>query len=161
MLTNKALLEEIASEGKHTFVSTGMSTLEQIGKAVQVFKSMNCSYELMHCNISYPMKVEDANLKTIKTLKDTFDCNIGYSGHETGIIVSCAAVCLGATSVERHITLDRAMYGSDQSASLEIPGLIKLVKYIRSIEAAMGTGEKIVTETESNISEKLRRVDTL
>lgn len=161
MLTNKALLEEIASEGKHTFVSTGMSTLEQIGKAVQVFKSMNCSYELMHCNSSYPMKVEDANLKTIKTLKDTFDCNIGYSGHETGIIVSCAAVCLGATSVERHITLDRAMYGSDQSASLEIPGLIKLVKYIRSIEAAMGTGEKIVTETESNISEKLRRVDTL
>lgn len=161
MLTNKELLEEIASEGRHTFISTGMSTLEQIEKAVQVFKDKNCPYELMHCNSSYPMKVEDANLKTIETLKNRFNCDVGYSGHETGIIVSCAAVCLGATSIERHITLDRAMYGSDQSASLEIPGLIKLVKYIRSIEAAMGTGEKVVTETEAKIAEKLRRVDSL
>lgn len=161
MLTDKELLEEIASEGKHTFISTGMSTLDQIRKAVDLFNSHNCSFELMHCNSSYPMRVEDANLRTIKTLRDIFDCDIGYSGHETGIIVSCAAVCLGSTSIERHITLDRAMYGSDQSASLEVPGLIKLVKYIRSIEMAMGTGEKVVTEVEAKISEKLRRVDTL
>lgn len=161
MLTNRALLEEIASEQRHTFISTGMSTIEQIKKAVQIFKDKNCSYELMHCNSSYPMKVEDANLKTIETLRNTFSCNVGYSGHETGLIVSCAAVCFGATSIERHITLDRAMYGSDQSASLEIPGLIKLVKYIRAIESATGTGEKVVTETEMNIASKLRRVDTL
>ena len=161
MLTNRKLMEEIASEGKHTFISTGMSTLDQISKAIDIFKRANCSFELMHCNSSYPMKVEDANLLTIKTLKDRFNCDVGYSGHETGVIVSCAAVCLGATSIERHITLDRAMYGSDQSASLEIPGLIKLTKYIRAIELSMGDGEKVVTETEKNIAKKLRRVDTL
>ena len=161
MLTDRALLEEIASEGKHTFISTGMSTLDQISKAVDLFNKQKCSFELMHCNSSYPMKVEDANLRTIETLKNTFGCDVGNSGHETGVIVSCAAVALGATSIERHITLDRAMYGSDQSASLEIPGLIKLVKYIRSIETALGTGEKIVTETETNIAKKLRRVNTL
>jgi N-acetylneuraminate synthase len=161
MITNKELLETIAAEGKHTFISTGMSTLDQIAKAVDLFNKYDCSFELMHCNSSYPMRVEDANLRTIETLRSMFDCDIGYSGHETGVIVSCAAVCLGSTSVERHITLDRAMYGSDQSASLEVPGLIKLVKYIRSIELAMGTGEKVVTEIEAKISEKLRRIDTL
>jgi len=161
MLTDRDLLEEIASEGKHTFISTGMSTLDQIERAVELFRSHGCSFELMHCNSSYPMRVEDANLRTIDTLRDRFDCDVGYSGHETGIIVSCAAVCLGATSIERHITLDRAMYGSDQSASLEIPGLMKVVKYIRSIEKALGDGEKTVTETERKIAAKLRRVDTL
>lgn len=161
MLTNRALMEEIASEKKHTFISTGMSTLDQISKVIKIFETNKCSYELMHCNSSYPMRVEDANLKTIETLRNLFKCDVGYSGHETGIIVSCAAVCLGATSIERHITLDRAMYGSDQSASLEVPGLIKLVKYIRAVELAMGTGEKVVTETEAQIASKLRRVDTL
>jgi len=161
MLTDRDLLETIAAEGRHTFVSTGMSTVEQISKAVQVFRNANCPFELMHCNSSYPMAVEDANLRTMETLRNNFNCNVGYSGHETGLIVSCAAAALGATSIERHITLDRSMYGSDQSASVEIGGLKKLVKYIRAVEASLGSPEKIVTEKEKQIAQKLRRVSTL
>lgn len=161
LLTHRELLETIASEGKHTFISTGMSTMEQIGKAVQIFKDANCSFELMHCNSTYPMAPENANLRTMKLLEETFNCDVGYSGHETGLAVSMAATALGATSLERHITLDRSMYGSDQSASLELPGLRKLVKNMRAIESAMGTGNKVVTEEEAAIAKKLRRVDTL
>lgn len=161
MLTHKELLEEIASEKKYTFISTGGSTIQQIMKAATVFTNAGCDYELMHCNSTYPMKDSDAHLNVMKRLRNVFECNVGYSGHETGVIVSCAAVALGATSIERHITLDRAMYGSDQSASLEIPGLKKLVKYIRSIESALGSEEKQVHETEVGIMKKLRRVDTL
>ena len=111
MLTDKTLLGAIAEEGRHTFISTGMSTLEQIIKAVEIFENANCSYELMHCCSTYPMKTEDANLRVIEALRNNFNCNVGYSGHEVGIIVTCAAVALGATSIERHITLDRSMYG--------------------------------------------------
>ena len=161
MLTNRDLLSEIASEGKHTFISTGMSTIEQISKAVDIFKKFNCSFELMHCNSSYPMNVHDANLRVIETLRNRFGCNVGWSGHETGLIVSCIAVALGATSVERHITLDRSMYGSDQSASVELEGLRRLVRYIRATELSLGSPEKTVTEKEKLISKKLRRVDTL
>ena len=161
MLTNRELLETIAEEGRYTFISTGMSTLEQIEKAVAIFDNANCPYELMHCNSSYPMDPADANLNTIQTLRDHFNVQVGYSGHETGLIVSCAAVSLGATSVERHITLDRSMYGSDQSASLELGGLRRLVKYIRAVEASLGTGEKKVTKKEKAIAAKLRRVNTL
>ena len=161
MLTDRDLLQAIASEGRYTFISTGMSDMEQIKKAVRVFENANCPYELMHCNSTYPMKPEDANLRTMFTLRDVFDCNVGYSGHETGLAVSCAAVAMGATSVERHITLDRSMYGSDQAASVEIGGLKRLVKYIRTIESAMGDGEKVVTEKEKEIAKKLRKVDTL
>ena len=138
-----------------------MSSIDQIQKAVDVFRSKNCPFELMHCNSSYPMLVSDANLNTIATLREHFGCKVGYSGHETGLIVSCTAVALGATSVERHITLDRSMYGSDQSASVEIPGIIKLVKYIRAVEESLGNGKKTVTTKEQEISKKLRRVDTL
>tara|TARA_R110000824_G_scaffold354377_1_gene541504 strand:+ start:8398 stop:9243 length:846 start_codon:yes stop_codon:yes gene_type:complete len=161
MLTNRELLELIAKEGKHTFISTGMSTVEQIEKAVQVFNDSDCPYEIMHCNSSYPMEVQDANLRTIGTLRNHFGCDIGYSGHEVGIIITCAAASLGATSIERHITLDRSMYGSDQSASLEIGGLNRLVSYIREIEMALGDGVKRVTEKEEQIAKKLRQVDTL
>jgi N-acetylneuraminate synthase len=161
LLTHRELLETIASEGKHTFISTGMSTMEQIGKAVQIFKDANCSFELMHCNSTYPMAPENANLRTMKLLEETFNCDVGYSGHETGLAVSMAATALGATSLERHITLDRSMYGSDQSASLELPGLKKLVRNMRAIESAMGTGNKVVTEEEAAIAKKLRTVDTL
>ena len=103
------------------------------------------------------MPVEDANLRVMDTLKRKYTCDVGYSGHETGIIVCCAAVALGATSIERHITLDRAMYGSDQAASMELTGLAKLVEYIRDIESALGTPEKIVTAKEKEIKKKLRR----
>jgi len=161
MLTNRELIETIANEGRYTFVSTGMSSMDQIGKVVEIFKAAGCPFELMHCNSTYPMNVDDANLNTIATLRDTFDCSVGYSGHETGLIVSCTAVALGATSVERHITLDRSMYGSDQSASIELVGLNKLVKYIRAVEESLGSSVKVVTPKEIEISKKLRTVDTL
>ena len=161
MLTHSKLLEAIAEEGKHTFISTGMSTMEQIAAAIKIFDKAECSYELMHCNSTYPMPPEYANLNTMDTLRNTFNCDVGYSGHETGLMISCAAVAMGANSVERHITLDRSMYGSDQSASLEINGLKKLVEYIREIEIAKGTSEKTITETEINAAKKLRTVDDL
>jgi N-acetylneuraminate synthase len=161
MLTNKNLIEAIAEEGRHTFISTGMSTIEQIEKVVEIFRKNKCPFELMHCNSTYPLKTEDINLNIIKTLKDRFKVNVGYSGHETGIVECAAAVALGATSIERHITLDRAMYGSDQAASLEIPGLSKMVKYIRAVELALGTDEKYIQESEIPCLNKLRRVNTL
>ena len=162
MLTHRELLEAIAEEGKYTFISTGMSTLIQITKAIKIFKDKNCPFELMYCNSTYPMPVEEANLNAMLTLKKTFDgVKVGYSGHETGLIVSCAAVAMGASSIERHITLDRAMYGSDQSASVEVTGMRRLVDYVRNIELAMGSGFKPVTDKEKEIAKKLRRVDTL
>jgi N-acetylneuraminate synthase len=161
MLTYRELLEAIAEEGKHTFISTGMSTVEQIEKATQIFKNAGCPFELMHCNSSYPMAPEEANLNTIDTLRKKFNCDVGYSGHEVGIIVSCAATALGATSIERHITLDRSMYGSDQAASLEIGGLRRLVEYIREIEKSLGDGIKVVTEKEREIAKKLRKIETI
>jgi N-acetylneuraminate synthase len=115
----------------------------------------------MHCNSTYPMPVEDANLSVIHTLRERYKCNVGYSGHESGIIVSCAAVAIGASSLERHITLDRAMYGSDQSASLEIGGLKKMMEYVRDITKSMGSPEKRVMPTEVSIANKLRKFDTL
>ena len=161
MLTHRRLLEEIASEGKYTFISTGMSTMEQIEKAVKIFRDFECPFELMHCNSTYPMPVDQANLNVIKTFREKFNCKVGYSGHETGIAISVAAVTLGATSIERHITLDRSMYGSDQSASLEVIGLHKMAKYIRSVELALGSFKKVVTAKEKQIASKLRRVETL
>tara|TARA_Y100000310_G_scaffold39188_2_gene36775 strand:- start:1147 stop:2028 length:882 start_codon:yes stop_codon:yes gene_type:complete len=157
MLTHIKLLEEVAKERRHTFISTGMSTLEEIDTAVNIFREYECPFELMHCNSSYPMPIKDANLRVIQTLKERYDCDIGYSGHETGIVVCCAAVALGATSIERHITLDRAMYGSDQAASMELTGLNRLVEYVRAIESALGSPHKTVTEEEQLIKQKLRR----
>lgn len=161
MLTHKDLLESIAEEKRHTFISTGMSSLEQIRKAVEIFESKKCPYELMHCNSEYPMPAEKANLRTIKTLQKEFSCNVGYSGHETGTAVSIAAVALGATSIERHITLDRCMYGSDQVASIELPKMKSLVSEIRKIEKALGDGVKTVTEEEFKCAQKLRTVETI
>jgi N-acetylneuraminate synthase len=156
MLTNIDLLKEVASEKKYTFISTGMSTMEEIDAAFELFKGYNCPFEIMHCNSTYPMKNEDANLKMIHTLRARYNCKVGYSGHEVGRIVTTSAVSLGATSIERHITLDRAMYGSDQAASIEIVELFRLVTDIRTIEKALGTGEKVFTEAEKQVREKLR-----
>lgn len=161
LLTHKALLEYVANERKHTFISTGMSTLEEIEKAIAIFKKANCPFELMHCNSVYPMKDADANLRVMALLREKFGCNVGYSGHEVGLITSCAAVALGATSVERHITLDRAMYGSDQAASIEVGGWEKLVDYVRTIEVSLGDGVKRVTPEEEIVKKKLRTVVTL
>ena len=156
MLANDELLEIIAKEGKYTFIATGMSTYEEIDHAVKLFKKNNCPFELMHCNSTYPMKNEDANLLMIPKLRDKYGCNVGYSGHETGRIVSLSAVALGATSIERHITLDRAMYGSDQAASLEVDELQRLVKDIRCIELALGDGKKVLSDAELETKKKLR-----
>jgi N-acetylneuraminate synthase len=161
MLTHRNLLEVVAQEGKHTFISTGMSTMEQIEKAVKIFKDYGCSFELMHCNSSYPTEDFNANLNCIKTLRERFDCNVGYSGHEKGIQITLAAVVLGVTSIERHITLDRFMYGSDQFASVNPMDLIKLCKLVRVIESAIGDGKKTLREEENDIMNKLRKVDTL
>ncbi len=156
MVVDENLLMSIASEKKHTFISTGMTTFDDIQKAIDIFKSADCSYELMHTVSTYPMKVEDANLKVINTLKDKFNCDVGYSGHETGLAVSYGATALGITSLERHITMDKSMYGSDQSASLEPGNLRSLVRGVRAIESAMGDGEKRILDAEVPIAKKLR-----
>ena len=156
MIVHEELLKVIAAEGKHTFISTGMTSYNDIQKAINIFKKENCSFELMHTVSTYPMKDEDANLNMIKSLRKKFQCNIGYSGHEVGLAVSYAAAALGITSLERHITLDRAMYGSDQSASVEPIGLLQLVGAVRKIEKAMGDGEKRIIEAEIPIARKLR-----
>ena len=156
MLTNDELLQEIASEGKYTFIATGMSTLDEIDHAVDIFEQAGCPYELMHCNSTYPMPVEDANLKLIRVLADIYKCKVGYSGHEAGTLVSTCAVAAGATSIERHITMDKTMYGSDQKASIEPYELCKLVKDIRDTEKIMGTGKKVLTPAEEEVKKKLR-----
>ena len=156
MIVYEDLLKEVASERKHTFISTGMSSINEIAQAVAIFREAQCPFELMHCMSTYPMADEDANLKCIQSLRDRFQCNVGYSGHEVGLVVSFAAAALGISSLERHITLDRAMYGSDQAASIEINGLRDLIGSVRKIEAAMGNGEKKMSEKEVPIAEKLR-----
>ena len=156
MIVYEDLLKKIAEEKKHTFISTGMSNLDDIKKAVEIFKSANCSFELMHTVSTYPMNDEDANLQVINTLRKNFNCNVGYSGHEAGLAISFAAAALGISSLERHITLSRAMYGSDQAASVEPNGLRQLVGGVRKIEKAMGNGEKKIIEAEKIIAKKLR-----
>jgi N-acetylneuraminate synthase len=156
MLTYEPLLREVASEKKHTFISTGMSDVRDIDRAVQIFQEAQCPFELMHCVSTYPMVDEDANLNCIKTLRDRYGCNVGYSGHETGLAVSYAAAALEISSLERHITLDRAMYGSDQAASVEPTGLRMLVGAVKKIEKAMGDGRITINEKEIPISQKLR-----
>ncbi len=156
MLTNDELLEEIAGEGKYTFIATGMSTYAEIDHAVEIFRKHNCPFELMHCNSTYPMPEEDANLKLIRVLADKYHCQVGYSGHEEGTFVSICAVAAGATSIERHITLDKYMYGSDQKASIEPYELCRLVRDIREAEKVMGTGEKVLTAAEEEVKKKLR-----
>jgi len=157
MIVFDDLLKEVASEGRHTFISTGMTREEDISRAVDIFKNENCPFELMHCVSTYPMKDEDANLKAIKTLREKYNCDIGYSGHEVGLAVSYAAAALGITSLERHITLDRAMYGSDQPSSVEPAGFRMLVAAVRKIENAMGDGSLGYLEKEIPIAENLRQ----
>jgi len=157
MIVYTELLKEIASEGKHTFISTGMTTYNDIQTAVDIFRKADCSFELMHTISTYPMEEKNANLGMIKTLREKFNCNVGYSGHEVGLAVSYAASALGITSLERHITLDRSMYGSDQSASVEPAGFRQLVGAVRKIELAMGDGIKKTIEAEAPIAENLRQ----
>lgn len=157
MLGHKPLLREIAAEGRKTFISTGMATLDEIDEVVNWFKRANCPIELMHCNSTYPMREEDANLLCIPVLKERYGCDVGYSGHETSLHRVCVtAVVLGATSLERHITLDRAMYGSDQAASIQTHALQSFVGTVRLIPQLMGNGVKELTEAELAVRRKLR-----
>jgi len=157
MIVYEDLLKMVAKEGKHTFISTGMTTYDDIQKAVDIFRKANCSFELMHTISTYPMKTKDANLNMIKTLREKFKCDVGYSGHESGLAVSYAAAALEISSLERHITLDRAMYGSDQSASVEPSGFRQLVSSVRKIELAMGDGIKKTIGAEAPIAKNLRQ----
>jgi N-acetylneuraminate synthase len=154
-VTDIALLEKIRDTGRTVILSTGMSTMEQIHKAVDVFgldKLIIC-----HSTSAYPSKPSELNLKMIETLRDDFDVPIGYSGHEVGLAPTLVAAALGARLIERHITLDRAMWGSDQSASVEPQGVQKLVRDIRVVEESLGDGVKKVYDSEMGVMKKLRR----
>jgi len=156
MLTNEELMRASARTGKKVIFSCGMSTLDETDLAVQWMREENAQFALLHCNSTYPAPLEDLNLKCIQTLKDRYDCEVGYSGHEFRLGTTVAAIYLGATILERHITLDRTMWGSDHLSSVEPQGLIKLVKGVRELETAYGNGEKVVTDGELPIRLKLR-----
>jgi N-acetylneuraminate synthase len=157
MLGHQPLLKEIASERKKAFISTGMSTLDELDEVVNLFRQKDCPFELMHCVSTYPMKEEDANLLCIPMLKQRYGCDVGYSGHESSLVKVCVtAVTLGATSLERHITLDRAMYGSDQAASVDVHALKNFSETVRRIGTIMGDGVKILSPAEEAVRKKLR-----
>jgi N-acetylneuraminate synthase len=159
MLIHNKLLELIAKEKKYTFISTGMSTMKNIENATKIFKKYKCPFELMHCHSAYPMPVKEANLNMIPVLKKKFKCNVGYSGHEASATnVSIPAVMLGASSIERHITLNRTWYGNDQSASLEPQGIHRLVRDIRVIDKIRGNGKKKIWAAEIPNQKKLRQI---
>ena len=156
-LTDHGLLKKIRSTGRPVILSTGMSTMEQIRTSVALIGMENLI--LTHTTSAYPCPPEELNLRMVQTLAEEFPVPIGYSGHEVGLVPSALAVALGACVVERHITLDRAMWGGDQAASVEPGGLRKLVKYIRVTEESLGDGVKRVYESELPSLNKLRRVD--
>jgi N-acetylneuraminate synthase len=155
-LTDDMLLRHTRSKGKPIVLSTGMSTLEQIDHAVEVLDTDDLI--LLHCCSAYPSQYADLNLRAIPVMRERYGVPIGYSGHETGIASSVAAVVLGACIVERHVTLDRSMWGSDQAASLEPNGIMRVIRDIRLVEMAMGDGVKTVTPSEVPVMQKLRRV---
>jgi N-acetylneuraminate synthase len=155
-MTDLPLLKKLRATGKPLILSTGMSTMDQIRSAIQEIGSEDLI--ITHTTSAYPCPPDELNLRMIETLQKEFDCPIGYSGHEVGLVPSAVAVALGACLVERHITLDRAMWGSDQAASVEPQGMEKLVKYIRVTEQALGDGVKKVYDSEKSSLQKLRRV---
>ena len=156
MLTDDNLLRECAKTGKKIIFSVGMSNLDEIDHAVEILREEEAEFAMLHCNSTYPAPLEELNLRCIQTLKERYDCEVGYSGHEFRIGTTVASVYLGATILERHITLDRTMWGSDHLASVEPQGLIKLVKGVRELETALGDGNKVVTEGEKKVRLKLR-----
>ena len=155
-LTDHSLLQHLRAKGRPVILSTGMSTMEQIHESVQLIGTEDLL--ITHATSTYPCEPEELNLRMVQTLLDMYPCPIGYSGHEVGLVPTVAAVTLGACLVERHITLDRAMWGSDQAASVEPGGFRRLVKYIRVIERALGDGIKQVYDSENSSLQKLRRV---
>lgn len=156
MITHADLLREVASEGKQTFISTGMSNYDDIDAAVEIFRAAGCPFTLMHTVSEYPAPEATLNLACMHELKARYDCDVGYSGHEVTMFPSVMAAMMGAVAVERHITLDRAMYGSDQSASLEKRGIELVASYIREIPTCVGDGIKRITSVEVEVANKLR-----
>ena len=156
MATNLELLEEIAKEKKHTFISTGMSSINDIKKCLKVFKKYKCKFTLMHCISTYPAEEKLLNLNMIKKLKKIFKCDVGYSGHENTVSPSVIAFMLGATAIERHITLDRSMWGTDQSASLSGQGLNVLSKILHKIPLMLGDGKKKISSEEKKMLKKFK-----
>jgi N-acetylneuraminate synthase len=158
-LTDRELLEAVRATGRPTMLSTGMSSMEQIEAAIAILGTERLL--LAHATSTYPCPKEELNLRMITTLLNRYDCPIGYSGHEVGLATTVAAIALGASFIERHITLDRAMWGSDQAASIEPQGLKRLVKDIRNVESALGDGRKQVYPSEVIAASRLRLKDTL
>lgn len=156
LITNLDFLEAAAKKNKYTYISTGMSNYEIVDKAVEVFRKNKCDFELMHSVSTYPCPEEKLNLHLIKKMQSKYKCKVGYSGHEPSVSPSVVAVATGATSLERHITLDRSMYGSDQSASLEESGLRELVNIVRKIPLIIGNEEKKIFDCEIEVAKKLR-----
>jgi N-acetylneuraminate synthase len=156
MLTHDELVHAVAAEGKLTFISTGMCTLEEIDKAVDILRSAHCPFVVMHTVSTYPTPPADLNLLSICSLEERYNAPAGYSGHETSVEPSVMAAMLGAVAIERHITLDRAMYGSDQSASLEPAELKALVSRLEDLRTWLGDGEKRITPGEAEVAKKLR-----
>ena len=159
LLTDIDLVTESAKTSKKLIISTGMSTIEEIDDSVNAIKKANpnCELAILHCNSTYPAPNEDLNLHCIQTLNEKYQCEVGYSGHEFGLTTTIASVCLGAKIIERHITLDRTMWGTDQMCSVEPQGLIKLVRGVKELSLALGDGIKRVTEAEQKIKDKLRK----
>ena len=159
MIVDKNFLKIVARQKKYTFISTGMCGFKDIDSAIEIFEKENCEYELMHTVSAYPFEDKMANLNLINVLRERYNCKVGYSGHEKGgYAISHAAVALGATSLERHITLDRTMYGSDQAASITTKGFKELIGGIRSIEKAITkkVNNKEILEIELPVAKKLR-----
>ena len=157
MITNIEFLESLSKRKKYTFISTGMSDFKVIDKAVEIFNKNDCKYELMHSVSAYPCPEDQLNLNLITVMRERYGCNVGYSGHESSVSPSIIAVSLGATSLERHITLDRSMYGSDQAASLEEKGFNELISIVRKIPIVIGSSkEKKILECEKPVAKKLR-----
>ena len=159
LLTDLDLIKQTTATDKKIIISTGMSTIEEVDNAVNAIKSVkkNADYAVLHCNSSYPAPNNELNLNCIQTLQERYNCEVGYSGHEFGLTTTIASICMGATIIERHITLDRTMWGTDQMCSVEPQGLIKLVRGINELNLAIGNGKKVVTETEKPIKDKLRK----
>ena len=156
MITNTELLEASCKTDKKVIISTGMSSIQEVNNAQRILSLFAKDYAILHCNSTYPAPIEELNLSCVKTLKDRYKCEVGYSGHEFRLGTSVAAVYLGASIIERHVTLDRTMWGSDHMSSVEPQGLFKLVSGIRELEKAFGNGKIEVTESEKPVRKKLR-----
>ena len=156
MNTHVPFLEEVAAAKRSTFISTGMCETEDVDRAVENFRRAECPFVLMHSVSTYPAEEEDLNLRCIDTLRERYGCPVGYSGHEVSVSPSFVAAMMGVVAIERHITVNRSMYGSDQAASLEVNTLTRLVTMIRKIPVVLGDGAKRFSDKERLIAQKLR-----